>query len=403
MRLYTRASEETLRARKLLTDWAEEGLVSKEQYQRLEQETLSELRTTNIFLRLILFLFALISVSASAAMFFEVFLSHPSEQITGILLLIFAAVCYVAAEVAVSQAHLYRYGIEEALAVCSVAFLCGGIEAAFFSGPPYSPRPEPLGFLVPATGAVLSLWIWRRFGLWYAFPAALVFIVFLPSYWTQSHSAQHMVIALLYGVGLIGVAAIRSGQHFDYLEREYSLVEAFLWLGIYLAINLHLSSSDLGLRWWVLGTQGASKFGGSFYWTTWLLIWCLPPVVLARGLRQKDRFVLAVGAIISILTLTSNKPYLGWRRHSWDPMLLGLLLMGVTVFIRRWLGNGPGGIRRGFTAARLSRKDQHSMNAGSAILGLVTPQSITPTSQTRSADFRFGGGTSGGGGAGGDF
>jgi len=39
-----------------------------------------------------------------------------------------------AAEFAVSRARLYRYGIEEALAVCSVGFLCVGMLAAFFGG-----------------------------------------------------------------------------------------------------------------------------------------------------------------------------------------------------------------------------------------------------------------------------
>ena len=67
MRICSASSEETLRARKLLADWAGEGVLTKEQYQRLEQETVSELRTTNIFLRLILFLFTLISDEIFAA------------------------------------------------------------------------------------------------------------------------------------------------------------------------------------------------------------------------------------------------------------------------------------------------------------------------------------------------
>jgi uncharacterized membrane protein YgcG len=110
--------------------------------------------------------------------------------------------------------------------------------------------------------------------------------------------------------------------------------------------------------------------------------------------------VIAVGAILAILTLVSNKPYLGWPRHTWDPMLLGILLTGLTLFIQRWLTHGPGGIRHGFTATRLSGKDKQWMNAGSAVLGLVSPQAIMPKPQT---NFRFGGGASGGGGAGGDF
>jgi len=397
VRLYSASSEETLRARQLLTDWANEGFLTKEQYQRLEQETVSELRTTNIFLRLVLFFFTLVTVGAAVALFFVG--SGPSEQTIGVFLLIFAVVCYAAAEYSVFQAGLYRYGIEEALVVCSVGFLCAGIQFAFFSDSPYSPKLESL---VPAVGAVLSLWIWRRFGLWYAFLAAMIFVAFLPGYWTSSHSAQHLIVAGFYAAGLVCVAAVRSRHRFDYLDDAYSLVEAFLWLGIYLAVNLQLSSFKLPTQWWS-GPRAASEFARPFYWTTWVLIWCLPPIVLARGVRKKDRFVIAVGAIVAVLTFVSNKPYLGWVRHTWDPIILGILLTGVAVFIRRWLDAGSSGIRHGFTAERLSGKDKRWMDAGSAVFGLLTPQSMTPAPQTGTKHFRFGGGASGGGGATGDF
>src|SRR6185436_14638348 len=134
-----------------------------------------------------------------------------------------------------------------------------------------------------------------------------------------------------------------------------------------------------------------------------VLIWCLPPVVLARGLRRKDRFVIVVGVIVAILTLVTNKPYLGWPRHTWDPMLLGALLIGVALFTRRWLTSGPGEIRHGFTARRLSSKDKRWMNTGITAVGLVSPDMVTPSSQPDSPDVHFGGGESGGGGATSDF
>ena len=235
----------------------------------------------------------------------------------------------------------------------------------------------------------------------------MIFVLFLPGYWTSSHSAQHLIVALVYATGLASVAAVRSRHRFDYLDEDYSLVEAMLWLGTYLAINLQLSSLNL-LRlnlpvWWWGGIRATSEFARPFYWGTWVLIWCLPPVVLARGFRRKDRFVIAVGAIVATLTLVSNKPYLGWERHTWDPMLLGILLTAVAVFIRRWLARGPGGVRHGFTAARLSGRDKHWMNVGSNVLGLVSPQSITPEPQISDAGVHFGGGHSGGGGASSDF
>jgi uncharacterized membrane protein YgcG len=157
------------------------------------------------------------------------------------------------------------------------------------------------------------------------------------------------------------------------------------------------------LRQWWLAAKTTTEFSRPFYWTTWVLTWCLPPAVLARGLLSKDRFVSAVGAIAAILTFVTNKPYLGWQRHTWDPMLLGVLLIGVGLLIRRWLADGPGGIRHGFTAQRLSGKDKRWMNAGAATIGLVSPNIMTPSPQTGSPDVHFGGGDSGGGGATSDF
>ena len=394
MRAYSTQSEEALRARDLVKDWAGEGFLSAAQYQQIEQETVCDLRRTNIFLRLVLFLFTLIIVGAAVALIFTV--THPPFEAAGIFLMFLAGGTYAAAEVAVAQARLYRHGIEEALLACSVGFLCAGMEAAFFTGP-YSPTRHGMEFLVPAAGAVASLWIWYRFGLPYASLAAMIFAVWVPGYWTSSHTAQHVIVAAFYAAGLITIIAVRSRRH-----DEYSIAEALLWLGNYVTINLQLSSLDLAGQWWS-GAQAGTEFSRPFYWTTWVLTWCLPPVVLVRGLRLKDRWIIAVGLIAAALTLVTNKPYLGWPRHTWDPMLLGALLIGVALFVRRWLADGPGEVRRGFTARRLSGKDKTWMSAGATVLGFVTPSLVTPSAQPASPDVQFGGGDSGGGGATSDF
>jgi len=398
MRAYSASSEEALRARNLLKDWAGEGFLTEAQYQRMEQETVCDLRRTNIFLRIVLFFFTVLIVTAAIALFFTTFLRRPSEQITGIFLLIFAPIAYAAAEFAVTQARLYRYGIEEALAVSSVAFLCIGMVFVLLES--HYPRPAGMEALILAAGAIASLWIWYRFGLPYAFLAAMLFTVWLPSHWTSSHSAQHLAVAAIYGAGLIAIVAVRARYRFTYLDQTYSIAEALLWLGIYAAINLQLSSLELLPRLWN-GIERPTDFSNPFYWTTWALTWCLPPAVLARGLRTKDRFVLAAGAIAAVLTLVTNKPYLGWPRHTWDAMFLGAFLIAVALFSRRWLAAGPSGIRHGFTAQRLSAKDKAWLSTGATAIGFVAPQAVTPPQP--SPEFQFGGGDSGGGGASSDF
>jgi uncharacterized membrane protein YgcG len=134
-----------------------------------------------------------------------------------------------------------------------------------------------------------------------------------------------------------------------------------------------------------------------------VLIWCLPLVVLVRGIRLKDRFVIATGGIIVVLTLVSNKPYLGWPRHTWDPMILGVVLTAVALLLRRWLSSGPREIRYGFTAARISARDRQLANAASAALGLVSAHAVTAGQNAPKQEVHFEGGRSGGGGASGSY
>lgn len=398
MRIYPAVDEENLRARSLLADWVADGLLTQTQHDELKQEIASDLRTTNIYLRGILFFFTLIVVGALAGLFFVVFLSRPSQLAIGVVLFIFAAACYAAAEVAASRAHLYRYGIEEALALCSVGFLCAAIELITETS---SNSFHASQVLVLACGCCFSLWVWRRFGLWYAFVAAMIFAVFLPGQWTPSNAMQRGTLAALYSLALLGIMAARSRHHFDSTEQEYSLAEALLWLGIYLALNLQVTSLNAIEPW--IGHTLAPDVPKAFYWTTWVLIWFLPPMVLVGGVRKKDRFIMAAGTIAALLTFISNKPYLGWRRYSWDPMILGVVLTACALFLRRWLARGPNGVRHGFTAARLSAKDKQWMGTGSAILGLISQPVVASNAPPEPKEFQFGGGSFGGGGASSEF
>src|ERR1700722_6621193 len=90
VRLYTESSQEILRARKLLTQWTADGSLSREQYELLEQDTVSDLRTTYIFLSLVLFLFSVIAVAAIVGLSSLIF-TGSSQQAAGIFYLIFAA------------------------------------------------------------------------------------------------------------------------------------------------------------------------------------------------------------------------------------------------------------------------------------------------------------------------
>lgn len=385
MRAYTAADEEVLRAQDLLKDWTGEALLTAEQRRQMESDLVCDLRRTNLFLRAVLFLFTALVVLAVVGLFFL----GSRGQASGILLLTVGGAAYVSAEMAIMQARFYRYGIEEALLACSVGLLCGGISNL---------SPSGAGPIIPAVGTAASIWIWYRFGFAYATPVTMFFVAWLVQESTPSHPAQHVIAAALFAAGALTLATIRRPHRHTYLNARYSAAEGLFWLGVYLAINLMLSAFELFPRWWSID-PASNEFSGPFYWTTWVLTWCLPPAILARAVKIKDPFILAMGMITAILTLVTNKPYLGWERHTWDPMLLGAFLISTALFLRRWLAQGPGEVRHGLTARRLSGKDKAWMTVGTTALGFATPPQVPPPG----TDAHFGGGASGGGGASSDF
>lgn len=136
---------------------------------------------------------------------------------------------------------------------------------------------------------------------------------------------------------------------------------------------------------------------------TWAMIWLLPAAGLWLGLQRKDRLIIDVSIAMTLLTLTTNKRYLGWTAHAWDPMVLGVVLMTSAIVIRRWLQRGPNGERDGFTALRLLRSDERKLAAVSIASSMMQPHTSNAKQTDAPHAFREGGGSSGGGGASGTF
>ena len=94
--------------------------------------------------------------------------------------------------------------------------------------------------------------------------------------------------------------------------------------------------------------------------------------------------------------------YLGvvaFVHQTWDPMLLGVLLVGVAVVVRRWLARGPGDGRHGYTATRILQTDRDVLSTV-ANVSVAWPRDVNrPETSTGTAPSAFDGGRSGGGGA----
>lgn len=346
MRGYSREEEEGIRAQRMVREWTRSELLDPAQGARLEDELRVELRRTNPFLRAGLALFTALIVAASVALLMTLLDLRDEAAIAAISGLA-ALACIGLAEYLVHKFRCYRFGVEEALAVTAVVLvsIAGGELTSSFH---LEPRGMP-GTVALLIGAAGGFGLYRRFGFVYAACGGIFCAAAIPFQLGLSAATQRLLAAATIASVLLVVRSKRLKYRDDYPGDEYGLLQAAALAGMYVVLNVELTD------WY--------RVDQPFYGYTYALTWALPLAGLALGIREKDRLLMDVSLVLALVSVLTNKAYLGSPQHAWDPCVLGVVLMTMAFAIRRWLSNGPGGERHGFTAARLLERDRAVLSA----------------------------------------
>ncbi len=377
MTLYSRDDERTIRQQRMADDWvASELLLPSQREQFVELQV--DLRRTNRFLRITLFIFGFMIVNAVTGLV-AVMLDFEDDSAATVLALVAAGAFFLLAQWMVKSYRLYRFGIEEAAVVASVSFLVIGFGLLANQG--FS------GLLAFVAGAAGSFVVFSRFGYVYAGVVAVVFAAVIPFNldFVRSDTARRMISAVVLLV-IFGLARERRKDHdWEFPGDSYGVLETTAWIGLYLLANLKVSS-------WVSIDDGYWQF----YWATYIVIWILPAIGLFLAVRDRHRWMLDANIAMALITMMSNKEYLGAEQKPWDPIVFGLLLIGIAVGLKRWLSSGPDGSRRGFIAQRLLASERERLSAAGGAAALVPG---APSPHSHPAPEIGDGGRSGGAGA----
>jgi drug/metabolite transporter (DMT)-like permease len=367
-------------------DWTASGLLTREQRDRIAPDLQVDLRRTNRFLRATLGVFGFLIVNAVAGLV-AVFLDVNDELPVALLCAVAGGVTFGVASRLVRKYRLYRFGIEEALAITSVVFFAAS--AALLFEPYMTGADDLLVSIACGAAAAASFALFRHFGYVYA-AVTVICAACVPFQFTDVDWLRRLAsIAILAGVYL--VARRRRADHGgEFPGDTYAIVEAVAWGGIYVMTNLKISS-------WLSHTDES----GPFYWATYAAIWMLPAAGLWIAAREKHRALLDVSAAMALATLMTNKPYLNAARQAWDPIVFGVLLITVAIVLRRWLAGGADGSRGGFVAERLlaSEKERLAVASTATVLQPTGHAAHPPAPEPAVG----GGGRSGGAGASGSY
>lgn len=379
MNLYSRDDERAIRVQRMVDDWTKSGLLVPEQRERIAPELKVDLRRTNRFLRITLFVFAYLIVNSITGLF-VVMLNLSEDAATG-LAFGAAAAFFAIAQMLVTRYRLYHFGVEEAAAIASVSFLAIGSAMALTST--FSILQ---GLIAAALGSFI---VFRRFGYLYAGVAAVIFAGAVPFGLAQVDTVHRLLSMVILLVIFFLARERRQDHESDYPGDAYGVLEAVAWAMLYFM-------ADLQISFWFSAPDGVWQFE----WATHAAIWILPIAGLALATRERQRAMLDVNIVLALVTVISDKLYRGSPLTPWDPIVVGVLLIVIVIAVRRWLASGPGGSRRGFVAHRLLASEKARL-ALAANATLLVPGA--PSAHSQQPDSTFGGGRSGGAGATGDF
>lgn len=390
--LYSRDDERKIRVQRLIRDWQKSALITDAQRDRMLADVQVNFRRTNLFMRAVLFVFSYLIVNAAAGLMIAVF--NPNARATSFLALASALVCFAAAQFIVTTYRLYRFGIEEAAAVASASFL------AFAGASIVHNRFETeYAFIAATIGAVA---VFRRFSFVYAGVAAIIFATCVIFDLEQSDTFRRLFSLILLLTIFFFSRERRQDHDWDFPGDTYAIFEAVAWAGMYLIANLKISS-------WVSLPDDLKQV----YWVSYALVWILPTAGLAFAIVDRHRWMLDVNVVLAIVTLATNKAYLGLPQKPWDPMVFGVMLIAVSLGTRRWLAKGLNGSRSGFVPHRLldSEKAALAIAGRATVLAPGAPPASPHVHQVgdqaasgqEPPPSSLGGGRSGGAGASGSF
>jgi hypothetical protein len=386
MSCYATIDEEKIRTQAQVREWASSGFLDEAQARRIGKDLRVDLRRTNPFLRVVLFLFTVLIAAASIGLFIVTFHIENGDAAAPTFL-VFGAISCAVAEYVIRRFRTYRFGVEEALAVCAVVLLSIAAIAAI----------ERIGsgwtldgtFIVGLTaGAIGSLAVYWRFGYLYAGIAFIISLAALPFQFRLSLPAERTSVGLIFLLTFAIARSRRRSYGEDFPGDDYGWIQVVALAGLYLDLNLRIT---------------ASATSGRFYWITYALVWILPVIALIMALRDRDRPLLDFSVAAVLVTVATNKRYLGLSVQPWDPIIFGIVLCAVAILIRRWMSKSPDGERYGYTSMRLLNTDRRLLEMlGTASVVIQTgPGVASHAAPPPKPDFQ--GGRSGGAGASGSF
>jgi len=354
-------------------NWQQQGLLSDATLQKIKTTLPDESYQPMIWIKIGLFIFANIAFMFGSALiglfgFFEIW---------GIFGLLNSVGALVVLELIIKNRKLRHSGVDNALLYIALS----GFTAFVFSFFETSPNVV-LWIMLP----VLACAVYRYADQLVALGLLLAVFYLLSTVLFESTLGKMLAPFAFMAVAGAVYALVRGKSeqfHFLYWANCYWIWEVSALILCYLSVNYAVVRSGSEA---LLGSKGEIQFAALFWGFTFLI----PLVYLYFSVRQKDRKLLIIGILSVIGAVITFLAYFPIVPTELALLAGGLLLLGVSISLIRYLQIQRHGLTDQPDAAM-----PHWLKAQNLVLSQLAQQTLQ-----QSPDLKMGDGDFGGGGAG---
>lgn len=364
---------------KVVSRWQQHNLITPEQKEAIAREFKVPFYHPNLMIRILLFIATLMALSGVTGLVFLLF-ADVGESGLFILSMLYGIASFVVLEIMFIKRNHYKSGVTEAILYHACGFTIVGVAGLYDFNNLY------LTLLV-----CILVFTWaaiRYLDLVTTLAALLSFGYLLFYFCYEQGGIIQLIIPFVFMVVFSGGYLLsRQVKQHDSLWRDNLLVvEATSLLVVYLSTNYgvvrELSINLMEIE--VLPGEDI-PFAYVFYFLTAVM----PIACLYFGIKLKDTVLLRISLVVLAATVFTFKYYFLTIDTEILITLAGVVLIGISVALMRYLKTD----KHGFTRKPLLSKSAEGMNLEAFVISQTLGGNQTTNGETG------GGGESGGGGA----
>jgi hypothetical protein len=375
--------------------WFRAGVLNEEELSAIKTGFPAPFQSHHLIIRLGLFVFTYILISASIGLVSLVLSGFNSEKVFQVMNLVYASVCFAVLEKFIRENKYFKAGIDDGLLYAGIGFLLFGLGWILVE----LQLENPINLVIILS--VLSILIFGVATIRYI-DHGMALLTIISSYvfvfcllMKTGDLAKLIMPFCIFGLSVVFYNLI---QH--YVQKiELRFWKTHLELGRVVTLVMAFAS----LNYFVVREAGVEFFDMQiaegndipFAWIFYGATVGVPLIYIILGLRNKDRNLIRIGLVLIVLSILTIRYY-----HTIAPIeitltISGILVVGLAYFSIRFLKSKE-------TAFTFLADPEISGNSNTE--ALILAQTFAKTGAVPDdANVRFGGGNLGGGGASGSF